>query len=479
MLLIKRRIVTAVVLTVSLVAMAPGQQTPAPAQSQPTAARPVTPAPATTGAPLAFAELAPTQAATPPAVALVPPGVQATSPVATPSVAPARSTAPGAVSLTAPPAAVQPSLAPTAVAPVLPAMQAPTTTVATPRSARSTAPAAVSLTAPPAAIQPASAPTALAPVLPRVQATTSTVATPRPTQSTSRARVSVAVPDAATQPPSIPTTTPQVAPAPAEFWQQSPQRPSKQAQPAAAQTAPPARTPDYVEEKGFKGKVFEIKHRDPDTLLNVLRPLGSGFKGATISTNNQFKTVTVRDFPENIAAIEEAIKRLDTPETPSPDIEFTVHIMIASNSDMSGSELSPELAPVVRQLQSTLRYKNYVQMTSAIHRGKEGSNPASNTGIAESKLLGVTTPQGNPIFYNYSLSRIVLDGPTTSPKVQVGQFQFSMRAPLVMGNDGTIAYENIGFTTPVAVREGEKVVVGTTSMGDKGLIVVLSAKVLK
>jgi hypothetical protein len=274
------------------------------------------------------------------------------------------------------------------------------------------------------------------------------------------------------------TTT---APAHVEFWQQSPQRPTTQTQPAAAQTtAPPARTSsDYVEEKGFKGRVFEIKHRDPDTLSNVLRPLGSGFKGATISTNNQFKTVTVRDFPENIAAIEEAIKRLDTPEAPSPDIEFTVHIMIASNSDIAGSELSPELAPVVRQLQSTLRYKNYVLMTSAIHRGKEGSSPASNSGIAESKLLGVTTPQGNPIFYNYSLSRIALDGPATSPRVQVGGFQFGMRAPLVMGNDGKIAYENIGFNTPVAVREGEKVVVGTTSMGDKGLVVVLSAKVLK
>jgi hypothetical protein len=234
-----------------------------------------------------------------------------------------------------------------------------------------------------------------------------------------------------------------------------------------------------VEEKGFKGKVFEVKHRDPDSLSNVLRPLGSGFKGATISTNNQFKTVTVRDFPENIATIEEAIKRLDTPETPSPDIEFTVHILIASNSEGLTTELPSDLASVVKQLQSTLRYKNYVLMTSAIHRGKEGSNLVTNSGIADSKVLGVTTPQSNPIFYNYALNRIALDAVTTSPRVQVGGFQFGMKAPLVMGNDGKIQYENIGFNTPVAVREGEKVVVGTTSMGDKGLVVVLSAKVLK
>jgi hypothetical protein len=474
MLLIKRRIVTAVALTVSLVAMATGQQTPVPAPSQPTAARPVAPAQATTIAPRASAVPTPARSAIAAAVAPVLPVVQSTtSAVAAPSPAPAQSTSPAAVTLTAPPSAIQPALAPTAVAPVRPGVQS-TTTVASPRPARvqSTSPASVTLTAPPSAIQPALAPTAVAPVRPGVQSTT-TVASPRPArvQSTSPASVSLAVPS---QPAPLLSTTPA---APAEFWQQSPQRPSTQ--PTAAQTAPARTGSDYVEEKGFKGKVFEIKHRDPDTLSNVLKPLGSGFKGATISTNNQFKTVTVRDFPENIATIEEAIKRLDTPETPSPDIEFTVHIMIASNSDISAGELSPELTPVVRQLQSTLRYKNYVLMTSAIHRGKEGSNPASNSGIAESKLLGVTTPQGNPIFYNYSLSRIVLDALTTSPRVQVGAFQFGMRAPLVMGNDGKIQYENIGFNTPVAVREGEKVVVGTTSMGDKGLVVVLSAKVLK
>jgi hypothetical protein len=233
-----------------------------------------------------------------------------------------------------------------------------------------------------------------------------------------------------------------------------------------------------VEEKGFKGRVFEIKHRDPDSLAQVLRPLGSGFKGATISSNREFKILTVRDFPENIAAMEEAIKRLDTPEARSPDIEFTVHILIASSGEGPGSELPTDLGPVIKQLQSTLRYKTYNLMTSAIHRGKEGPVRVENSGIAESKLLGVTTPQGNPIFFNYSLQRISLDGAAASATVQIADFSFHMRAPLMV-KPGEIQYENIGFNTPVSVREGEKVVVGTTSMGDKGLIVVVSAKVLK
>ena len=55
-------------------------------------------------------------------------------------------------------------------------------------------------------------------------------------------------------------------------------------QPQAA--APAAKEPEYVQEKGFKSKVFELKNRDPREMLSVLRPLASGFKGATMSSNS-------------------------------------------------------------------------------------------------------------------------------------------------------------------------------------------------
>jgi hypothetical protein len=53
-----------------------------------------------------------------------------------------------------------------------------------------------------------------------------------------------------------------------------------------------------------------------------------------------------------------------------------------------------------------------------------------------------------------------------------------MRIPVDTGT-GAINYERVGFETPVNMREGEKVVVGTTTMQDKGVIVVLTAKIIK
>jgi hypothetical protein len=236
--------------------------------------------------------------------------------------------------------------------------------------------------------------------------------------------------------------------------------------------------PDYVEEKGFKGKIFEIKYRDLSGLLQVIRPLGSGFKGATMSIDREFKTLTVRDFPENIASIEEAIKRLDTPQAPRPDIEFSVHVLIASTASGNREDYPPELADVVTQLKSALKYKSYTLMTSGIHRAKEGGE-VGNSGVAESNLFSSVPPTPpNPIFYEYSLDQISIDSGSGAPMVQVGSFRFNMRVPLNMGSNA-VQYQNVGFRSPVGLRQGEKVVVGSTTMGDKGLVVVVSAKLLK
>jgi hypothetical protein len=251
------------------------------------------------------------------------------------------------------------------------------------------------------------------------------------------------------------------------------------AQTASAQPAVASRGPDYVEEKGFKGKIFEIKYRDPMGLIRVIQPLGSGFKGATMSYNQEFRTLTVRDFPENIAAIEEAIKRLDVAEAPRPDIEFHVHVLIASDTPAASDEVPAELSDVIRQMKSTLKYKSYTLMTSAIQRTKEGLGKVENNGVVESKLFSLEKPQGSPIFYSYVLLQPSLDTRTSGgPTIQMNEFRFSMRIPLTLGTSN-IQYENVGFQTPVSLRDGEKVIVGTTTMGDKGLVVVVSAKVLK
>jgi hypothetical protein len=250
------------------------------------------------------------------------------------------------------------------------------------------------------------------------------------------------------------------------------------------QPAPTPAPEDGQARRSLRSRVFEIKHRDPRNLLSVLAPLGSGVGGATMTFNEEFKTITVRDFPENISTIEEAIKRLDVPEPARPGVEFHVHILVATNRPAGAApdQYPDELGAVIKQLQTTINYKHYQLLSSQVLRTKEqGARQVSVKGVSELKLRPETEASKNPIFYEFRFENITLDAPTSgAPKIQVGQFAFSMKVPLLVSTGtGALQYQDIGFHTPVNMREGEKVVVGTTSMEDKGIVVVLTGAIMK
>jgi len=251
---------------------------------------------------------------------------------------------------------------------------------------------------------------------------------------------------------------------------------SQQAQPAqtSAPQATASRAPDYVDFSGFKGKVFDVKHRDPRVLWEALRTLGSGFKGATISWSDEFKTLTVRDFPENIAAIEEALKRLDTPQPPVPDIEILMHVLIASNAEGAPDDLPASLKDVVAQLRSTLNFKSYHSLTAIVQRSRAGTRSIEGNGAVGLKIA--VTDKEERAEYNYrffgsgSPAASVTTNSAGASTVQIPDMSFTFASPSL----GTARIE-----TGLTVRDGEKVVVGTSSLKDRGVILVLSARVIK
>src|SRR5438128_2484134 len=126
-------------------------------------------------------------------------------------------------------------------------------------------------------------------------------------------------------------------------------------------------TAAFGQEK-FHTKMIEVHNRNPHDIYVAVRTLGSGAQGADLNFNNETQTITVRDFPENIAAIEEAIARLDRPTPPAPDVELKISLLIGSKAPLPGPAVPDDLASVVKQLQSTLRYSNYGLMAANLQR---------------------------------------------------------------------------------------------------------------
>ena len=237
----------------------------------------------------------------------------------------------------------------------------------------------------------------------------------------------------------------------------------------------PAPTDSYVTNTGFKNRVFEVHNRMPEDLVPVIKLLTSGFKGAQLAASNEFRTITVRDFPENIAAIDEAIKRLDTPEAKRPDIELRMHVLLASNQGGTLGQYPADLKDVIKELQTTLNYKNYSLLTSIVQRTRESRREQfpylSGRGSAE---IGWTMPGGSIerriSNYQFEATSIVLNSTPSGPsEIYLGNFNFSLQVP---GSESKIHSD-------LKIREGEKVVVGTAGFSDKALILVMTAKVLK
>src|SRR5258706_3488738 len=153
--------------------------------------------------------------------------------------------------------------------------------------------------------------------------------------------------------------------------------PARQVEAQSAPKAAESSKEDFVTEKGFASRVFEVKHREAADLAVVLRPLGSGYRGSTVAANREFRTISVRDFPENIAAMEAALKRLDAAEAAKADVELRLWVLVASNGGTAGAKLPEDLKEAVGALKSTLSYRDYSLAGSFVARIPDGARGIS------------------------------------------------------------------------------------------------------
>ena len=226
-------------------------------------------------------------------------------------------------------------------------------------------------------------------------------------------------------------------------------------------------------------RIFEVKYGNTATLAAILSGLKSTSQWAAVSHFTDSKIITVRDLPENLATMEATLQRLDKPVPPQPNIEFHIHILIASNSPapQGSGEYPSEIADIIKQLKATLKYKSYNLVASDIQRAQAGTRGLNNGGTIgivvdnAGKISWETEAPGRPstATYGYSISPISIESNATGPSsVQIGAFTFNLRAP------GTSA----DFRNSLTLRDGDRVVVGTTTVSDGAVVVVLMAKIL-
>ncbi len=250
----------------------------------------------------------------------------------------------------------------------------------------------------------------------------------------------------------------------------------------ASTTSAPTPEPERVVNvnRDLKTQIFEVKNRDPLSLVKVLRGLSSDDRGTQLIPDKDFKTITVRDYPENIAVIERALARLDVPEKLPTNLEFQLHVLAASRSGKEKSQIPNNLEEVVKELQSTLQYSNYRYVTTLFNRVQDGKD-LEGQGTMDPIF---NSPKGKT-GYSYRFGDIRLGTDTAGNEmVQIGKLSFGLRLPVIVekkDSGDVIDYRDSSIFTGLSLREGEKVVVGAANVGssDEAIILVLSVKRIK
>jgi hypothetical protein len=217
------------------------------------------------------------------------------------------------------------------------------------------------------------------------------------------------------------------------------------------------------EQPKFVQKLIEVKYADAGRIWRLIQA-----PGVSMHADEGLHVIVAYGTAEAVAGIEEMVKKLDAP---APNIELTVYL-VSGSAQNPAEDLPKDLVPAAKQLHALFPYKGYRVIESFVMRGRAGREantsgalPGTNS-YYDFRYRAVTVSSGTPRL-------IHIDGMSLSVRVP-----FSSRDK--EGKPAT-EYRNVGINTDIDAAEGQKIVVGKSSINgtDDALILIVTAKVLE
>jgi hypothetical protein len=170
--------------------------------------------------------------------------------------------------------------------------------------------------------------------------------------------------------------------------------------------------------------------------------------------------------PELLSIIESAIKKADVPPTAAPNVEVTFYIL-AGGEGAQGSPLPEELSGVARQVKGLLGMTALKLVESIQIRSRAG------TGGEASGVMGKSV--GNPSLYQLRFGELSVEGDPGGRLLRLSHLKFGGK--IATGG----SYVETGFSTNVDLRDGQKIVIGKSSLDTSGTpyFVVVTGKVVE
>jgi hypothetical protein len=197
-------------------------------------------------------------------------------------------------------------------------------------------------------------------------------------------------------------------------------------------------------------RLVEVKH------LQVNQDLRNLFDTLGVHVSDRVGNyIALKGTKDAVSAAEEALHRMDI-DKPEPGVEITGWLVVSTSTGTDGTDLPADLTSVAKQLKEAFGFANLRLLTSFVLRTRAGGTGQSS-GLVDGD------------FYNFSANRVDVTGDAAGThKVHLASVHLSCHKS--------------DLHTDVDLNEGQKVVIGKTSMaygsGTAPLILVLTARVI-
>jgi hypothetical protein len=166
------------------------------------------------------------------------------------------------------------------------------------------------------------------------------------------------------------------------------------------------------------------------------------------------------------------------------NLDTQLYLVVGTNQEAESERLPASLDGVIKQLRSSLPFKNYRVAATLINRVKN-EGQLSLRWVGGPLAFGAVSPS-TPSFSEFRVNSVKLVREGNQQLVRMDGFVFGVRIPI--HTSSTVAsnapaapvfnYGSTGLNTDISVKEGQPVVVGTLNVGPSGdaIILVVSAK---
>jgi hypothetical protein len=216
-------------------------------------------------------------------------------------------------------------------------------------------------------------------------------------------------------------------------------------------------------------RIVKVKYIPPESAIAVLNVLAG--KQVRWQPDGRLRIIALNGPADLVNALEEAIQKLDVPPPAVRNVELTFHMLLAAPLG-EAPPISQELAGVATQLRNVFGVKSVRLLETAVLRGREGSGGQMNGTMTTPTKLDVNAT------FELRYSGTQVSAGDKGQNIRIDNLRFQAKVPHAVGNN--FQFSDAAMSTDIDVREGQKVVVGKSSIdsASQSLFLVVTAKVV-